>query len=301
MGKFLRVLNYWKSVLFHPEWGDFADMGTGIEARHARCRTYWRKHIELSRAFQERYAAGGGHIIVLGAGRLLDVPVQEICRRYEKLTLWDADHTAQRYWKGISKAGNRIEVEERLEDCTGVLTRWTTELSEMVRKTPPNLDKLIQFLSNSKVAVDEAPAFGPADTVISTNLLSQIPIYWRDRVHTILEKKWGITTDSQGEYDAELQGALNASMKTLQNEHLAALGRSGAPSIIMVYDEFFAFYRKDIAPWQIEPALYIHKVDIPGYESFAHDTWLWHIAPQGVEQDEYGSIHKVVAQAFRKV
>lgn len=276
-------------------------MGTGIEARFARCRSYWSKHLEYSRAFQSRHATGGGHAMVLGAGRLLDVPGEELCTRYTTLTLWDADPTACGHWQVLRKGVGRAEVKERLADCTGVLQRWSEELSALVRGQPQNSAHLARFLAGLRVESNEAPVLGPVDTAISTNLLSQIPIYWRDRVHTIVEKGWGLSTDPQGEYDAAVQGALITSMKTLQSAHLEALAGSGAALIVLVYDAFFAFYRKDIAPWQIEPSVFVESVAIPGYSPIEEDTWLWHIAPQGIEQDEYGSIHKVVARAFKKI
>src|SRR5262245_52564050 len=82
LSSLLQTIRYHLLRCRHPQLADFISSGIGIEARHARCSSQWRHHLNLTRNFQataiERHAPQS--VLILGAGRLLDVPTEMLCR-----------------------------------------------------------------------------------------------------------------------------------------------------------------------------------------------------------------------------
>jgi len=123
-------------------------------------------------------------------------------------------------------------------------------------------------------------------------LLGQIPLYWRDFVRSVHA--------SLSEHEEE---GLALSMGELQSAHLRALFSSMASRVILIFDSEYYFYEASRAEWRVESALFGAAADAlrAGTGSRAlegRDTWLWHLAPQFVEQEDEGEIHKVEALAF---
>jgi hypothetical protein len=116
--------------------------------------------------------------------------------------------------------------------------------------------------------------------------LGQIPLYWRDRVLRI---------------GCEDHNALIDSMAALQVAHLKALEQDNKAWSIVISDTEYYFYHVDSAQWRVEPALFgvaadTFKASIANLDS---EAWLWHIAPQFVENDLEGEIHRVEAYFSR--
>jgi len=283
-----RCLRYGLLRSRFPAASDFITMGLGIEARHERCGRWWAPHLRLSREFlAAAWPGGGGSLAVLGAGRLLDIPL-EAAGGFDRVALFDADPGAVSAWRAASRHGGR-SFEERLGDLTGSLEAWTAALRRGVPTSAGLLD-LLDML-NPLPAVD----LTGFTAIASVNLLSQIPIYWRDRVHS-----WCADAGIEVDRGSPLEAALERSMGRLQRAHLTALAASGAEVISLLTDGAFLYYTTAQSRWQEDQAIFVPSLNLPGYTIHHADQWFWHIAPQGIEAAEYGSIHDVRARTFRR-
>jgi hypothetical protein len=297
----MSILSFLRARIQNPGARDFADMGLGIEARYLRCKPYWKRHLLLSQEFQRRHLEEvqvGGAVAVLGAGRLLDVDLPSLARHFTEIRLYDADPTVVPVWKrageSLAKPSCLVPV---LEDITGSLTAWTHGVRDFLKESKPQIGDLVALLRSLRASPSE---IGGVDALVSLNLLSQISIYWRDRVSNMLDTYWKLQSNEQGEFEEPIQHALQDSMRELEQSHLRQIAESGAARVLMIYDDLFMYYLRDRSDWQCEDALRVSAdVALPGYVESAADSWFWHIAPQGIEQAEYGVIHRVRARAFR--
>lgn len=302
----LKALSYYYSAFKHPKVKDFIDMGFGIDARYQRSKSFWNRHLELCKNFQIQALdelPHGALISVLGAGSLLDIHTELLARKFSRIDLYDANPSAEKMWN--KKFANlNVQIKSQIQDLSGCLEEWTSRLTSFAGKytrNSENVDSAVsEFLLNLKAPrldiFNEKP-----DVVFSVNLLSQIPIYWRDRVHSILAKSLGIRTNEAGSYAQNLEDALEKSMGELQAQHLALLAGSGGERIVLINDQEFLYYTSEHSLWQSEKALYIDPtLSLPAYKLTAEDSWFWHIAPQGIEERDYGCIHDVKARVFAR-
>ncbi|MFN4896352.1 MAG: hypothetical protein ACK5GN_10925 [Pseudomonadota bacterium] len=260
--------------------GDFARMGQAIKQRHERCAAWWQKHLEYTATFIGTHVPSADSVAVLGAGRLLDIDLEGLISRCRRVHLFDADPTAEKYWRSVSGRAYGKQVIGHITDITESIDSWTKGLPAALRR-----GELINYL-NRCVAPQPRWAREQFDGYISLNILGQIPLYWRDRVLALV----GALTDEQW-------CAVSASMGRLQESHLRGLAaRPGAWSILITDTEYY-FYRGDESQWRVEPALFGAANQIYSQRSCedVSEAWLWHIAPQFVESDEEGEIHRVEA------
>lgn len=262
-----------------PQTVDFADMGLGIEARYSRCKGHWDKHLELSKRFiRESLDRGGDSCAILGAGRLLDIDLSHLCERYKEVSLYDLDPTVLPLWKRARRRYPQLELHQM--DITGSMASWTTSLQEVVRRGAGRDDVESLLLSLNSVV----PPIS-ADTIVSLNTLSQLSIYWRQRVQAIV--------------GFDLEQAIDANQKQLEEGHLKLL-QGALRDVIIISDNTFLYYQQDKSAWVEEPALKTELTLERPFELKAHAQWLWHIAPQGIEEEEYGVIHEVSALYFKR-
>jgi hypothetical protein len=298
----MKLLSYYRARFQYPQFKDYVDMGLGIEARYLRCKPYWKRHLELSKGFQSGACSEqnvSGKIAILGAGRLFDVPLDSLAKRFSEISLFDADPIAERSWDRSKRNLPRdCRLFGFLEDVTDTVDEWTARIKNFLETHRRDLKSLAEFLDSLKVGTK---VFRNYDAIVSLNLLSQIGIYWRDRVEQSVAVRWLTDTDESGKFPEPLQSALSRSIERLERQHLDALSQSAASLVVLIYDTHFLYYTKDKAPWLAEPSLKISS-DIPlsGYDQCANDTWFWHIAPQGIEYPDYGIIHQVCAKAFKR-
>jgi hypothetical protein len=95
--------------------------------------------------------------------------------------------------------------------------------------------------------------------------------------------------------------ALVFSMGRLQRSHWCALQNESTKWTIVISDTEYYFYHVDESHWRVEPAIFDAQLadTIFGSRvapSVHRDSWLWHIAPQFIESDEEGEIHRVEAR-----
>ncbi len=90
-----------KSFFGTPDERVFRKMGyfgdqAGIMRRYRREQEHWDTHLQNTRQFAVRAMQGKNHqtAAVLGSGWLLDVPINELTRYFEKVYLYDIQHPA---------------------------------------------------------------------------------------------------------------------------------------------------------------------------------------------------------------
>jgi hypothetical protein len=271
-----------KKQSFSPNLSKFfSRQGEAIDARHKRCAAWWRPHLTNCRDYIERHLPKSKSVAVLGAGRLLDIDPDLLLSRCETVHLFDADHTAVRYWKSRFGSTHRDRLVFRNLDLTDCLDHWIRSLP---RAAPTN------YLNSLEAPVPEWSK-EPFDGYISLNLLGQIPLYWRDRV-----------VDQYSDISPEESQALVNSMGQLQEAHLRALISGKDRWSILLTDTEYYFYHCDRSEWRVEPALFGKAEGLYASEFAklpAGEAWLWHIAPQFIEDDAEGEIHLVEAR-FRR-
>lgn len=260
---------------------DFVSMGRGIEARYARCQQWWNPHLTCTREFITQNLMPSKRVLILGAGRLLDVDLAYIVERCEEVHLYDADPSCVASWEKRSGKLFGSRVVAHIGDCTETLQSWTAELSRVKRS-----GELELYLKSCEAP---CPSWSREsfDGVISLNLLGQIPLYWRDRVAQV-----------KPELREEEVAGLMASMEALQVAHLqGVLAMSNAWSILVTDTEYY-FYQSDSSQWNVEQALFGMCRDLLNttYTAGAHGSkWFWHVSPQFIECDDEGEIHRVEA------
>ncbi len=281
------LLGFMVRALFSPRYAkntrDFAKMGRGIEARYARCKEWWDPHLGCTREFISRNLKPSRKVLILGAGRLLDLDLVRVLEQSEEVHLYDADPACRAAWKRYERAGDGAKVRSRIGDCTEVFDTWTAGLQEAART-----GDLSGYLRSCRAPV---PAWSREgfDGIISLNLLGQIPLYWRDRVLNV-----------KPQLDEDERAALEASMGALQVAHLQGIGASAGAWSIVVTDSEYYFYQSDSSYWRVERALCGGSKELlrSMYAGAAGgESWFWHVSPQFVECDDEGEIHRVEAFA----
>lgn len=144
----------------------------GIMSRYLRESSNWEKHLELTRsfissAFTDTFPGKDKKesIAILGSGWLLDVPLEELTRRFGKVYLVDINHPPQ-----IRKKASHMDHVYLLEeDLSGGAIEQVWQFTSEKRKRP--LEELIKgiTLSPSLNSIDPS-------VMISVNLLNQLDI-----------------------------------------------------------------------------------------------------------------------------
>jgi hypothetical protein len=155
------VIREWLEALLTPAPPEVRRLGyvselVAIGARERRQSAAWAGHLRETHAFVEDVATGGGHLVLLGSGRLLDVPLERIAKRYERVTLVDCVHPRAARRRAAA-CGNATCLVADVTGCVAALARAGHTLPRV--PTPDPLAGL------------PAPT-----TTLSLNLASQLPI-----------------------------------------------------------------------------------------------------------------------------
>ncbi|CAK0766971.1 Class I SAM-dependent methyltransferase [uncultured Gammaproteobacteria bacterium] len=156
-----------------PPWArrlGFLTEAVSLRARHHRCRQAWAGHVAECRRLVLDAAELCNHrrsVAILGSGLLIEIPLAELARRFERVVLIDAVHPWPTRWQ--SWRWDTVELLTR--DLTGVGEALITAL----RTTP--------FLPLPRPYPPRLPGM-PFDLVVSANLLSQLPVLPLDYLET---------------------------------------------------------------------------------------------------------------------
>jgi hypothetical protein len=288
----------------HPGQGDFISAGLGIQERYRRCKPYWDPHLSLTKDFIAKTvsACRPGSVTILGAGRLLDVPLESISDERRTVTFIDYDPSVKSSWDRAARqlSTKNVATRQHFLDVTGRLELWSERLNLLPRHcSAEHSSQLLEALASTPQQITSLEKLlADQDMIISLNLLSQIPLYWEDRVKAALSH---LSTGDETILPETVNATLRRLMLMLQQEHLELLANSKAKNIIVVSDVLFHYYTQDCAHWQTEDALFLpSELSLTNYRQHSRDRWLWHLAPQWLERQDYGEIHTVAAWHFAR-
>lgn len=264
-----------------PRWAK--QMGYGrevvsLEARHRRCRDAWAPHLQASRdliAAAAEDCPGTRHAVVLGSGPLLDVPLDSLARRFDRVDLVDIVHTKS----ARRRAQAHDNVTLVLADISGVAPAVYAQAvtAEPVgdRPAPP----LGMRDASCKVITDTLDAglakgdrlgelreprpnpdmIAGADLVVSANVLAQLPLLLLD---------WLAAHRPFPDEAARV-----AFGRAVVDHHLALL--QNHPGRVVLITEVLRLIERDGTP--------VEKIDpLFGAPLFAEGgEWWWDVAPPG--------------------
>ncbi len=279
---------------------------------------FWSDHQSRSRAAQARWAqtCGGRILTVLGAGPLLDLNASALSARFGLFRLVDANPMVTTRWATLNKP-----VEPVITDITNCLGPWSHHLRRF-RGTWNETLNAIRDLAQTPAAAYSAAS----DGVLSLNILSQLEIGWQEAVEPVLQKRFG--KKFVAAHEQEWLNAVRPGSRVLIEQHLAALETAQANNVLLICDLEYVEYRgrqyqrhqgaEPPMQWTSQgwvpdqgttyeaiPALEGVVLDqptftlwMPSYQLDWHESWLWHIAPNGTEPAKYGKLHRVGAFAL---
>jgi hypothetical protein len=212
---------------------------------------------------------------------LLDIDLDLLLERCSEIHLYDADPSCVATWKRLAGRRYGMRVVGHQVDITDTLAEWSSQAA-----VAHSAGRLGEFLASCKAP---APSWSESsyDGLISLNVLGQLPLYWRDRILALAPRSF-----------ESVWGDLERSMAELQRAHLDGVLTQGKAWSILITDSEYYFYQSDSSDWRVESALFgaadIRLGDTRASHS-GRESWLWHVAPQYVECDDEGEIHRVEA------
>ena len=190
----------------------------------------------------------------------------------------------------------------KVADVTGAMDSWFNDLSRAI-KNKSSIEEVANLINTLKPDMELAVDEKNQEVLISINLLGQLGVYWRDRAASLLK------SDSYYMEDAEspvslIRDAVEGSVSRLELSHLELLSKFNR--VILLTDIYYHYYKKNVSDWQTESALSLSSESIKelfvnqSFKVEGYNSWLWHIAPQEIENPEYGEIHEVNTFYFKK-
>lgn len=230
----------------------------GIRSRYRRCRTAWQPHLEQSRkALLDSLQACSSFrtALVFGSGLLLDVPLEELARRFERVYLVDVVHLPE-----VRRAVRRhANVRCISHDVTGFIEHMDGLTPERLALPPPQ-----RFLDEPGI-----------DWVASVNLLSQLPL---------LPQDW-----LRRRFPALDETTLEAWGTRLMRQHLDYLAAFAAPTCLVADMEQTVRDRNGDTIERVDFAARL------GFCDERPNQWRWDIAPEGEIAPGIAGFHRVAA------
>lgn len=230
----------------------------GIKVRHRQCRHDWRPHLELTKvAIVEAAQACSQRrkCVILGSGRLLDVPLQRLSQMFQQVILVDAVHPLSAYAAAMWFRNVRLiraDVTGTAEELTQVAKNPSLPLP---RGTPT------QFCDDPEI-----------DYVASVNLLSQLAYLP------------GLFLEKQKRTDADVEAYSHAVLAA----HLDYLRRlPGVVSLITDFEKLVVNAQGEL----VERIDILHGVKLP----WPGEEWTWKHVPLKLLSKEYSYERRVRA------
>jgi hypothetical protein len=230
----------------------------GIRGRYLRCRSAWRSHLEhsqdiirqaMGRCNTRRAAA------VVGSGLLLDVPLADLAREFERVYLVDLIHPLGVRWRVRRYANVRLvpadvtnaarAVCEAADDHSGPLPRPEATLP---------------------------PEAAEADLVVSLNLLSQLPYIPTTYLRRVSHRP-------AAEIEALGRHLIEAHLRLLQ----------GLPGVVCLIADFESL-AIDAAGRLDDVADTLYGVRLPS----KGEEWVWELAPRPEACPEFSYHRRVI-------
>ncbi len=208
----------------------YAETSAGISRLEERFTSAWREHAQRNRAFLLRACegAGEGSAIVIGAGKLYDIPLRELCERFSLLSLVDVDLESMQ--ESVESAGLSPELRRRLRlvqaDVTGVNDVFCERTRRVFEATSEDavyagmLELLHSYRLASPPELSSLAELGSVDACLSSMVLSQLGTPLTALLRTRFTQRFPRSPRFHGH---ELQVALAQFTHRLQHTHVRAL------------------------------------------------------------------------------
>lgn len=214
---------------------DFAELGyaatsAGITRLEQRFSSAWREHTQKNKAFLLRavQSVTGERAIVVGAGKLYDIPLHELSERFSRLTLIDVDLEAMK--ESVEQSGLSPELRRRVTlvqaDVTGINETFVERTRRLFERTSEDevyagvLELLHSYRVPSPLDLSSLADVGNVDACLSSMVLSQLGTPLTGLLRTRYAERFH---HSQLFDDYELQVALAQFTHRVQHTHIRAL------------------------------------------------------------------------------
>lgn len=195
----------------------YVQSGMGILERYRKSASYWAPHLERNRSGLLRAAEllgekRGGTLMILGAGRLLDVPFEQIFPLFERVALYDADFCVVPYVErviGASKVKDISKPSFEIGDLTASVVdtaAWAEHTIHNARSAGAAADELSRGFEQA--GTPQAPwarAYADVRLIVSTNLISQLGYYPRRHIQNVFKKRFNQPFEKFDKTAAELE------------------------------------------------------------------------------------------------
>lgn len=185
----------------------YVSSGVGILERYRRAPGYWAPHLETNRKnilrIAERITPRGGTLLILGAGRLLDVPWEDLFPRFERVLLVDADYCIVPYVERLLAAAKIPVATPQFEigDVTASVVDTAAWAEHTIERAGSPADAARALAEGFDQAGTPQPSwvntYADVRMVISTNLLSQLGYFPRLHVQTEFRKRFDVPFEEQ--------------------------------------------------------------------------------------------------------
>jgi hypothetical protein len=189
----------------------YASAGAGILDRYRRVTGFWAPHLERNRQnlrviAQKLSDRRGGTLVILGAGRLLDVPWEELFPLFERVVLADADVSIVSYIERVVAASKVPNIPKPIFEI-GDLTHSVVDLAAWSEQTIAASSSVSSAVKNLTDGFRKAGApqpqwartFADLRLIVSTNLLSQLGHFPRLNVQGEFRKRFKEELDDHPE------------------------------------------------------------------------------------------------------
>jgi hypothetical protein len=312
--------------------------GGGILERHRRTPAFWAPHLEKNRGalceIATRLQSHGGTLLVLGAGRLLDIPWEDLFPRFERVVLADADGAivpyVERLLAGAKLPGPVFEIGD-LTGCVVDTAAWAEHTMQAAASASVAAKALAEGFE--RAGVTQAPwtrAYPDVRLAISSNLLSQLSHFPRRHIQRLFRTRFRQRLDEHERAAESLEGWLDC----VRARHVADVASFRNAWAYLATDVDVVVYALNAPPREfltaplppnagVEPddkngAAFAWPVTVESREDPLHGQkvrelwprgtplepprrWAWHIIPQGSEKEyrDCGRVHVVEAWTKR--
>ena len=173
--------------------------------------------------------ASKGSVVVFGAGKVYDIPIDELARDFDKVVLVDIDGAALERTQSAIDKKHRNKVEIRTKDLTGITAYMQKEIARIIAEanSPDSAsDQLVEFFNS--YYLPEGVQFlndgEQVDMLVSGMVLTQIVYSPITYAGTEFVKKFG-TQHAKTLNKKEYQLAYSRWLVQVQHDHIAALGQ----------------------------------------------------------------------------
>lgn len=214
----------------------FRTAGEKIAAARVEYDKYWRPHIEMSRRGileAARLVRTPRTALVLGAGRCIEIPVEELARQFQRVVLVDLDGESLRAALASVPESLRQKVELRHSDMTSFaepLMEETAHIMERSEAAPIAIARL-RSLYDRMDALRRPPDLPRADLIVSSLVLSELFRYPSTFAAQLFRERFDEDLAASRVYRSLWRKLRAFAMR----DHAATIARLGQPGSIVYF------------------------------------------------------------------